>query len=368
MPEAPQNRPETSIPKYNRDCDILYTYPIGFVMRRSTRSSTAAALTTAKRTTSKSQPQIAGKRWSENSRTPGEVLSGRKRVKTGGRGEHPSPPSDAPGTTSKTNNGTSTGTLGDTKWKAWSKDAHASPFPDFGRPTEQECRQSHRVLKKMHAETVRKNFEYTDNPEMHYPYVMDALIVATLSQATSWSNAQRAMKSMTEVYGSPFEYQAILDGGEDKLVTALRPGGMQNRKAKMVMQILRDVKERHGKWDLNHLFDVSDDDAVKELLTYKGVGPKSAFCILSICLQRNSFAVDTHIYRIAGLWGWIPKTATREKAQAHLDAMVPNDIKFSMHYLLIVHGRECPLCKGNGSPKATCEFRTRMKDEAEVIK
>lgn len=343
-------------------------------MQRSTRSSTAAALMTTKRTTPKAQPPSLKKRLSETSRASDKATSARKRTKTerevkqSGPDDNPSHASlDVSGTPSDRNNDGSKGNLSDTKWKAWSKDAHASPFPEFGRPTERECRQSHRILEKMHAETVRKNFEYTDNPEMHYPYVMDALIVATLSQATSWSNAQRAMKSMTEVYGSPFEYQAILDGGEEKLVAALRPGGMQNRKGKMVMQILVDVKERHGRWDLNHLFDVSDDDAVKELLTYKGVGPKSAFCILSICLQRNSFAVDTHIYRIAGLWGWIPKTATREKAQAHLDAMVPNDIKFSMHYLLIVHGRECPVCKGNGNPKATCEYKTRMKDVGDEI-
>jgi endonuclease-3 len=177
---------------------------------------------------------------------------------------------------------------------------------------------------------------------------MDALIVATLSQATSWANAQRAMKSMTTVYGSAFSYQKILDGGEDKLRDALRPGGMQNRKAKMVMQILLNVRARHGKCDLNHLFNARDDDAVKELISYKGVGPKSALCILSICLQRDSFAVDTHIYRISGLWGWRPEKANRVKAQAHLDAKIPNEIKFALHYLLIVHWRECEVCKGNG--------------------
>jgi endonuclease III len=215
----------------------------------------------------------------------------------------------------------------------------------------------------MHGDTVRKNFEYTDNPGLHYPYVMDALIVATLSQATSWANAQRAMKSMTAVYGSAFAYQKILDGGEEKLRDALRPGGMQNRKAKMVMQILLDVRARHGDWDLNHLFNATDDDAVKELISYKGVGPKSALCILSICLQRDSFAVDTHIYRISGLWGCRPEKASREKAQAHLDARIPNDIKFALHYLLIVHGRECEVCRGNGNPKGKCEYKRRYKEE-----
>lgn len=330
---------------------------------RSTRSSTA--LQTASRATASSKPKTARKRSSKPD-TTSEQSTPRKRVKSEPKEEdtkHDSTSTITTPSNSEDQTPKSKPTLGETKYKNWSKTSNASPYPSFTHPTEAECRRSHRLLDAMHGATVRKNFEYTENPGMHYPYAMDALIVATLSQATSWSNAQRAMKSMTSVYGSPFAYQKILDGGEQVLVDALRPGGMQNRKAKMVMQILHDVKKRHGKWDLNHLFNTSDDDAVKELLTYKGVGPKSAFCILSICLQRNSFAVDTHIYRIAGLWGWRPKEASREKAQAHLDARVPGDIKFALHYLLIVHGRECGRCRGNGDKMARCEYAERLAEE-----
>lgn len=111
-------------------------------------------------------------------------------------------------------------TLSDKKWKSWSKGAHSSPFPDFLRPSEAECRQSHRILEGLHGEAVCKNFVYTENPELYHPYVMDALVMATLSQAISWANAKRAMKSMGTMYGSPFAYQKILDGGEAKLVDA----------------------------------------------------------------------------------------------------------------------------------------------------
>ncbi|KEF51230.1 uncharacterized protein A1O9_12733 [Exophiala aquamarina CBS 119918] len=68
----------------------------------------------------------------------------------------------------------------------------------------------------------------------------------------------------------------------------------------MLLGIIKDVHARHGVWDLNHLFDCSDEDAMRELISYKGVGPTSAFCVMSICLQRETFAVDTHIYR--GHW------------------------------------------------------------------
>ena len=44
-----------------------------------------------------------------------------------------------------------------------------------------------------------------------------------------------------------------------------------------------------------------------ELVKYKGVGPKTASCVLLFCLKRESFAVDTHIFRITKKIGWIPQ-------------------------------------------------------------
>ncbi|TEA18969.1 putative DNA glycosylase [Colletotrichum sidae] len=225
--------------------------------------------------------------------------------------------------------------LADKKWTAWSKHANSSPYPGFLRPTPEECQTAHDILEELHGDVVRETFADPDAPSQEYPYVMDALVVAALSQATSWANAKRAMKNMKVVYGSTFNYDAIVDGGMDKLVDALRPGGMQNRKTKILMQLLKDVKKRHGKWDLQYLFNASDEEAVKEVMSYWGLGPKCAFCLLSICLKRDTFAVDAHIYRISGLWGWRPSEATREMAQAHLDARIPNQIKFALHYQLI---------------------------------
>ncbi|KAF0323001.1 putative DNA glycosylase [Colletotrichum sp. SAR11_59] len=160
------------------------------------------------------------------------------------------------------------------KWEAWSQHAHISPYPDFRRPTPEEFQTAYEILEDLHGDVVRENFADPDAPAQEYPYVMDALVVAALSQATSWANAKRAMKNMKLVYGSTFNYDTIVKGGMEKLIDALRPGGMQNRKAKILMQLLNDVKARHGKWDLQHLFNASDDNVVKEVVSYWGLGPK----------------------------------------------------------------------------------------------
>ncbi|KAH6695609.1 base excision DNA repair protein [Plectosphaerella plurivora] len=255
-------------------------------------------------------------------------------------------------------------TLSNKKYSQWSRHAAASPFPNFPYPTPEECQTAHSILLDMHGAQVEANFNEADGPvdDWKYDRVMDALVVAALSQATSWANAKRAMASMKVVYGSPFAYDLIEQGGVEKLQNALRPGGMQNRKAKILLTLLRDVKARHGKWDLQYLFDVSDEEAVKEVVGYWGIGPKCAHCLLSICLKRDRFAVDVHCYRLAGRWGWLPKGADVKSAQAHLDARLPDGIKFALHYEMIVHGRECACCRGNGhGDLRACEFWTRYK-------
>lgn len=243
--------------------------------------------------------------------------------------------------------------LREDKWKSWSQYASSSPFPDFKRPTPEECRKTHKALHSLHHKEVQQEFEDPNVPET-IPNVLDAMIVAILSQATSWSNAKRAMNSMKEEYTSMFNYDAILSGGIDKLRETIRCGGLHDRKSKIIMSILEEVQSRKGSWDMNHLLDKTDEEAMKELLGFKYMGPKSASVVMTWCLKRNRFTVDTHIYRIAGLWGWRPEKATREQTQAHLDATIPSDLKFDLHFLLIAHGRSCPVCRGGSKQKTGC--------------
>ena len=214
-----------------------------------------------------------------------------------------------------------------------------------------------------------EEFSDPNTPETIH-HVLDAMMVALLSAATSWSNAKRAMNSMKQVYGSVFAYDEIFAKGQgrQKLEDTIKCGGLHVRKSTLIASMLQQVYERHGKWDLDHLFDATDEEAMKELLTYKGIGPKCAFVVMGWCLKRNPFTVDTHVFRIAGLWGWIPAKATRETAQAHLDAMVPKKLKFDLHFLLIAHGRTCPVCKGGSKSGGKCEAREEVKTRLEARK
>jgi endonuclease-3 len=252
--------------------------------------------------------------------------------------------------------------LKDAKWQKWSTYANSSPFPNFKHPTPRECKDAYAVLHDMHREAVDEEFKDEYTPET-IPHVLDAMIVAILSQATNWNNAKCAMGSMKETYGSIYAYDKIMSGGREKLQEALKCGGLHVRKSMIISTILAQVQERHGKWDLDHLFQASDEDAMQELMSYKYMGPKSASVVMGWCLKRNRFTVDVHIYRIAGLWGWRPEKATRELTQSHLDAVVPSELKFMLHFLILQHGRECPACRGGARKNTICEAQKKIRQK-----
>lgn len=248
-----------------------------------------------------------------------------------------------------------------------------SPFPAFSRPTAAECRIAHRILASLHGERERPASLVAPTARAgcgNSPSVLDALVRTILSQNTSDRNSSAAKRSMDVVYGRSDRWEDIVRGGLGKLQRAIQCGGLSVVKSKVIIRILEQVVEKHGVYSLDHLFQASDGDAMRELLSFHGVGPKTASCVLLFCLRRESFAVDTHVYRLTGLLGWRPPCATREEAQAHLDAVVPDEEKYPLHVLLISHGKQCAECRAGGKNLGACELRRafrreRLKDETE---
>lgn len=271
------------------------------------------------------------------------------------------------------------------KLKEYSQFSKQSPFPDFLHPTPEEAKLGHRILAKLHGERVRpeKVVARSDRAGCgDSPSVLDALVRTILSQNTSDKNSTRAKLSMDQVYGGSDRYDAIVEGGQAKLQEAIKSGGLSVVKSKVIISILQQAKEKYGKYSLDHLFEKSDEEAMQELISFQGVGPKTASCVLLFCLQRESFAVDTHVYRIAGLLGWRPQKADREQTHAHLEVRIPDEDKYGLHILMVGHGKKCDECKAGGKSVGKCELRKAFRkgklqgeageevkeDEEEIVK
>ena len=100
---------------------------------------------------------------------------------------------------------------------------------------------------------------------------------------------------------------------------------------------------------LDYLHNLSDTDVMSKLTSFDGIGFKTASCVLLFCMSRESFAVDTHVFRIARFLNWVPPDkANRETAFWHLDARLPGAHKYALHQLFIKHGRTCRWCRAGG--------------------
>ncbi|KAK7744444.1 hypothetical protein SLS53_003328 [Cytospora paraplurivora] len=250
------------------------------------------------------------------------------------------------------------------KLKAYAQYANSSPFPDFAHPTPDECKLAHRILSSLHGVRTRPGTIVAPTSRAgcgDSPSVLDALVRTILSQNTSDINSTRAKQSMDKTYGRSDKWDAIVQGGQARLQEAIKCGGLSAVKSKVIIGVLEQVYERYGKYSLDHLHAASSDDAMTEMLSFQGVGPKTASCVLLFCLQRESFAVDTHVHRITGLLGWRPAKASRDETYQHLDVRIPDEDKYGLHILLVSHGKTCDECRAGGRNLGKCELRKAFR-------
>ena len=243
-----------------------------------------------------------------------------------------------------------------------------SPFSDFLHPSTEDVRAIYALLAShtpggAPVHNVPPASSNSATTCGHTPNVIDALIGTVLSQNTSSANSSTAKRSLDNVFGQGepgFEKMANAD--RQTIADAIRSGGLANRKAKIIQEALITVKKKHGRYDLQHLATpgVSDERAMQELVSLDGVGPKTAACVLSFCLGRQAFAVDTHVFRLSKLLGWVPKTADRVGAQAHLELKIPPELKYGLHVMMVRHGRTCRGCKKDG--KGPCPLKSWLKE------
>jgi endonuclease-3 len=166
---------------------------------------------------------------------------------------------------------------------------------------------------------------------------VSVLVDTILSQNTSAANStagyrqlRRRVRSWYHVGVAPVV----------EVERCIRVSGLSNLKAPRIQAILRQIRADRGRINLQHLADLDDEAALAHLLSFPGVGPKTAHCTLLFAFGKSVFPVDTHIHRIARRLGLIGPRATAEQAHDLLKPMIPPADRYEMHVLLIEHGRK----------------------------
>lgn len=171
-----------------------------------------------------------------------------------------------------------------------------------------------------------------------------SLVRTILSQNTSDEASQPAHDALMERYGDSEDLAGALAGAErDELAETIRSAGLYNQKSAVIQRVATHVREVYGDADTFDQY-VRSEDAIEvrdTLLERKGVGPKTADCVLLFAGGREGvFPVDTHVHRIYRRLGIAPRDADHETVRAVLERDVPPEKCGFGHTTSIQFGRD----------------------------
>lgn len=178
--------------------------------------------------------------------------------------------------------------------------------------------------------------------------ILDTLIATKLSQNTTdktssvaFNNLKREFKSWDEVSEAPVS----------KIRNLIKICGLADTKSKDIKALLKQIKDERGKINLDYLKDLTDEEVYTELTKYKGIGVKTASCVLVFSLAREVFPVDTHIHRVLNRLG-IVKTKSAEETFEKAKKIIPGKKKYFLHRAIIMFGRN--ICRANNPFCGSC--------------
>jgi endonuclease III len=181
-------------------------------------------------------------------------------------------------------------------------------------------------------EFFRRLAELNPEPdtELEYrdPYTL-LVAVALSAQATDVS-VNLATRKLFAIADTPTKMVAL---GEEGVKQHIRTIGLFNTKAKNVIALSQKLLDDFGG-------KVPEDRAALESLP--GVGRKTANVVLNTAFGQETFAVDTHIFRVCNRTGLAPGK-TPLAVELGLEKAVPAPFRRGAHHWLILHGRY--ICK-----------------------
>ncbi len=169
-----------------------------------------------------------------------------------------------------------------------------------------------------------------DNPhpetelESVNPYTL--LVAVVLSAQATDIGVNKATRALFEQVTTP---EAMVALGEAGLKEHIRTIGLFNTKAKNVIALSEALIAEHGSAV------PANRDALEKL---PGVGRKTANVVMNVAFGAETFAVDTHLFRVGNRTALAPGK-TPLAVELKLDKAVPQPFRLHAHHWLILHGR-----------------------------
>ena len=152
------------------------------------------------------------------------------------------------------------------------------------------------------------------------------LVAVVLSAQATDASVNIACRPLFERIKTP---RHMIEFGEESLRDAIKTIGLFNTKAKNVIALsVALIDEFAGEVPRTR----------EQLQSLPGVGRKTANVVLNTAFGEETFAVDTHVFRVCNRTGLAPGK-TVDDVEAKLEKIVPQPFRRDAHHWLILHGR-----------------------------
>lgn len=174
------------------------------------------------------------------------------------------------------------------------------------------------------------------------PDAFKILISCLLSLRTQDKNTEISSKRLFAVADTPKE---ILKLPIKKLEKLIFSSGHYRKKARTLKHVSKVLIEQ---------FNSRVPETREELMSIKGIGPKTANIVLAFAFGKKVLPIDTHCHRIPNRLGWI-KTKTPEQTESELNRILPKKYWVNFNSIFVQFGKticqpvspKCSICPIN---------------------
>lgn len=197
-------------------------------------------------------------------------------------------------------------------------------------------------LKKIYPSTEKT----TLNRMRTKPEPFKVLISCLLSLRARDENTEKVSKQLFEVINTPEELVKIPIIKLEKIIFS---SGHYKKKARVLQSVSNELITR---------FNSKVPDKKEDLLSIKGVGPKTANIVLAFAFNKQVIPVDTHVHRIPNRIGWV-KTKKPEQTEEELMKILPKEYWADFNAIFVQFGRD--ICQPVSPKCSSCPINNHCK-------
>lgn len=182
--------------------------------------------------------------------------------------------------------------------------------------------------------TLGKHFNYKERTTLNRmrkkgrtkPNAFKILISCLLSLRTKDSNTESVSKKLFAVADTP---EKIARLPLRKLERLIFSSGHYKKKARTLKHVSKVLIKKYGS---------KVPQTKEELLSIKGIGPKTANIVLAFAYGRQVLPIDTHCHRIPNRLGWVG-TKTPERTEKALEKILPQKYWREFNGIFVLFGK-----------------------------